>query len=116
MLDADRERLLRGHMDEKLHNVLAWEIDHARAFYRSADPGIELVHPTSRDCLRTASTLYSEILDEIERRDYNVFGGRVSVGLRRRAEVGVSGLRGSWQARRRERPGALRAGPTTPRS
>ena len=38
-------------------------------------------HPTSQDCLRTAFTLYAEILDEIERADYDVFGRRVSVGL-----------------------------------
>ena len=103
---VDRDRLRRGRVDEPIRNLLAWEIERARGFYRQADPGIELVHPTSRDCLRTARTLYSEILDEIERRDYDVFSGRVSVGLRRRADVGLHGLRGSWRARR--------AGPTTP--
>ena len=97
---VDRDRLRRGRVDEPIRNLLAWEIERARGFYRQADPGIELVHPTSRDCLRTARTLYSEILDEIERCDYDVFGGRVSVGLRRRADVGLHGLRGSWRARR----------------
>ena len=40
-------------------------------------PGIELVHPTSRDCLRTAFDALRGILDEIERADYDVFSGRV---------------------------------------
>jgi 15-cis-phytoene synthase len=108
-LDAfgvDRERLGRGRVDESIRNLLAAEIERARRLYRAADPGIDLVHPSSRDCLRTARTLYSEILDEIERRDYDVFHGRVVVGLRRRAQVALSGLRGSWTSRR--------AGPTTP--
>jgi 15-cis-phytoene synthase len=108
-LDAfgvDRERLGRGRVDESIRNLLAAEIERARRLYRAADPGIDLVHPSSRDCLRTARTLYSEILDEIERRDYDVFHGRVVVGLPRRAQVALSGLRGSWTSRR--------AGPTTP--
>jgi phytoene synthase len=114
MFGVDRERLRRGRVDEPIRNLLAWEIERTRGFYRAADPGIELVHPTSRDCLRTARTLYSEILDEIERRDYDVFSGRVSVGLRRRADVGFTGLRGSWRARRPGRAAAPRPGPTTP--
>jgi phytoene synthase len=97
---VDRDRLARGRVDESIRNLLAWEIERARGLYASAAPGIELVHPTSRDCLRTAATLYREILDEIERADYDVFSRRVQVGLARRASVGITGLRGSWTARR----------------
>jgi phytoene synthase len=87
-------------VDESIRNLLAWEIERARGRYASAAPGIELVHPTSRDCLRTAHALYRGILDEIELADYDVFSRRVRVGLARRAGVGLSGLRGSWRARR----------------
>jgi phytoene synthase len=97
---VDRDRLRRGRVDEPIRNLLAWEIERTRGLYRKAEPGIGLVHPTSRDCLRTAFTLYGEILDEIERADYDVFSGRVSVGLARRASVGARGLRGAWSARR----------------
>jgi phytoene synthase len=97
---VDRDRLRRGRVDEPIRNLLAWEIERARDYYRRADAGIALVHPSSRDCLIVARTLYSEILEEIERRDYDVFHGRVTVGARRRAGVGLTGLRASWQARR----------------
>lgn len=97
---VDRDRLRRGRVDEPIRNLLAWEIERARTLYRQAEPGIELVHPTSRDCLRTALTLYEEILDEIERADYDVFSHRVSVGLARRGVVGLSGVRRSLRARR----------------
>ncbi len=97
---VDRDRLRRGRVDEPIRNLLAWEIERTRGLYRKAEPGIDLVHPSSQDCLRTAFTLYSEILDEIERADYDVFSGRVSVGLARRAAVGAHGLRGAWSARR----------------
>jgi phytoene synthase len=101
---VDRDRLARGRVDESIRNLLAWEIERARRLYAKAAPGIALVHPSSRDCLRTALTLYAEILDEIERADYDVFSGRVQVGLARRATVGLSGLRGAWTARRGGRP------------
>jgi phytoene synthase len=97
---VDRGRLRRGRVDEPIRNLLAWEIERARKLYRSAEPGIELVHPTSQDCLRTAFTLYSAILDEIERNDYDVFSRRARVGLGRRAAVGLSGLRRAVSARR----------------
>lgn len=97
---VDRERLRRGRVDEPIRNLLAWEIERARELYRRAEPGIDLVHPTSRDCLRTALMLYEAILDEIERRDYDVFSGRVAVGLGRRGLVAVSGLGGAVRARR----------------
>jgi phytoene synthase len=100
---VDRDRLARGRVDESIRNLIAWEIERARGLYARAKPGIELVHPTSQDCLRTAHTLYAGILDEIERVDYDVFSNRVSVRFTRRATVGLTGLRGSWTARRGDR-------------
>jgi len=104
---VDRDRLRRaahrGDVDEPIRNLLATEIARARDLYRHAGPGIELVDPTSRDCLRTALVLYSRILDEIEAADYNVFGGRLSVPVTQRAGVAARGLIGAVSARR-ERP------------
>jgi len=107
---VDRDRLARGVVDEPIRNLLAWEIERARRLYASAAPGIDLVHPTSRDCLRTALQLYAGILDEIELADYDVFSGRVQVGAARRLRVGLSGLGRSLAARR----GGLPSVPPTP--
>jgi phytoene synthase len=100
---VDRQRLARGVVDESIRNLLAWEIERARRLYAKAAPGIELVHPTSRECLRTALRLYAAILDEIEHADYDVFGRRVTVSVRRRISVGARGLRGALSARRGDR-------------
>lgn len=108
---VDRDRLARRVADGPIRNLLAYEIERARALYRSAEPGIDLVHATSRDCLRTAFTLYSEILDAVEEADYDVFGTRAQVGIRRRAQVGLTGLRRARAAR----VDAQRAGRATPR-
>ena len=99
MFGVDRDRLARRRVDEPIRNLLAWEIERARGLYRSAEPGIELVHPTSRPCLRVAFTLYQEILDEIERAGYDVFSDRVAVGLRRRGRVALAGYRQALLAR-----------------
>ena len=96
---VDRARLRRGRVDEPIRNLLAWESERARGFYRRAAPGIELVDATSRDCLRTAATLYEGILDESERADYDVFTRRVAVGMGTRGRVGASGLVRSVRAR-----------------
>jgi 15-cis-phytoene synthase len=100
MFGVDEDRLRRGVVDESIRNLMAWEIERTRALYAAAAPGIELVHPTSRDCLRAASTLYADILTEIERADYDVFSHRVRVGQLRRASVGVTALRGAVASRR----------------
>jgi phytoene synthase len=97
---VDRDRLRRGRVDEPIRNLLAFEIERARTLYRSAEPGIALVHPTSQDCLRTALALYSAILEEIEANDYDVFGRRQAVGLGQRARVGIRGGLRAWQTRR----------------
>lgn len=70
---VDRDRLARRRVDEPIRNLLAWEIERTRVRYRSAEAGIPLTATTSHRCLRTALRRYEAILDEIERRDYNVF-------------------------------------------
>jgi phytoene synthase len=98
---VDRAALLRaratGSPTEPVRRLVAFELDRTRQLYRSARPGIELVERSSRDCLRTAWTLYGEILDEIEKLDHNVFSCRASVRLRRRIRVAGAGLaRAAW--------------------
>jgi 15-cis-phytoene synthase len=100
--DLDRTRLEPGRrVSDPVRSLIAYEIARTREIYRSAKPGIDLVHPSSRACLRTATTLYSAILDEIERADYDVFSRRVSVGPARRVAVAGPGLVTSWVTRAR---------------
>ena len=87
-------------MDGPVRRLLAYEIARTRELYRSAEPGIRLLHPTSRDCVRTAFRLYGGILDEVERADYQVLDRRVSVSAPRRAAVAGPGLVRAVLARR----------------
>jgi phytoene synthase len=99
----DRARLQARVTDADVRALIAYEVARTRRIYDRAAPGIELVHPTSQPCLRTAFTLYRGILDEIERADYDVFGGRASVGRPRRVAVAARGLLDARRARRPSR-------------
>jgi phytoene synthase len=101
LFGVDRERLDRGVVDGPIRRLLAYEIARCRELFRAAEPGIRLLHPTSRDCIRTAFTLYGGILDEIERADYRVLDRRVSVPMPRRLAVAVPGLLRAARARSR---------------
>jgi phytoene synthase len=103
MFGVDRQHLLRGVVDGPVRRLLAHEIARCREVYRSAEPGIRLLDPTSRDCVRTAFRLYGGILDEVERADYRVLDRRVSVGAGRRASVALPGLVRAVRARRTPR-------------
>jgi phytoene synthase len=70
---VDRDRLTRGRVDEPIRNLLAWEIERTRRLYRRAETGIPLAAVTSQRCLGTALRSHERMLDDIERRDYDVF-------------------------------------------
>jgi 15-cis-phytoene synthase len=88
-------------VDANLRRLLAYQIARARELFRAAEPGIRLLAPDSRDCVRTAATLYGGILDAVEDADYRVLEQRVAVGPRRRAAVVVPGLLSAWRSRLR---------------
>ncbi|GAB2736439.1 phytoene/squalene synthase family protein [Amycolatopsis magusensis] len=95
-VDRERLRWCRAHrrVDQPVRRALADQIATTRAVYRRARPGIAMLHPASRPCVRTAFDLYSRILDRIEAAEYNVFARRATVSLRRRVVVaGVAAAR-----------------------
>ncbi len=64
----------------------------ARRFYARAQPGLNMLEPHSRPCVRTAFILYGEILDAVERDGYASVQRRSAVPLTRRAAVAAAGL------------------------
>jgi 15-cis-phytoene synthase len=76
-------------------DLMAFEVERARALYRSADRGIPLLPPASARAIRAARVLYSRILDVIEARGYDVFSGRATVpGWRKAAVVAATVVTG----------------------
>ena len=97
-----RQTLARGQVTPLVRELLRFEIERTRALYAFAEPGIAMLHPTSRDCLRTAFTLYGGILDQVERSGYRVLNQRVSVPLTRRLSVAVPAMARARAVRRDE--------------
>lgn len=95
-----RSDLAAGPTPRPVRELLAFEIGRTRALYAEARPGIDLLDPGSRDCIRTAYTLYGGILDAVEKADYQVLDRRVGVPLARRLAVALPALVRARLARR----------------
>jgi phytoene synthase len=105
-----RHDLAAAQASPAVRALLAFEVERARAHYRAAEPGIELLAPSSRPCIRVAFDLYQGILDEVERAGYQVLDRRVRVPRRRR--LGVAGRH--WAAARVAARAERRVSVTTP--
>ncbi len=58
---------------------MRYQIARNRRLYREAWPGVALLHPEGRLAIAAASRFYEGILEDIEKRDYDVFRGRAQV-------------------------------------
>ncbi|MDQ1286877.1 MAG: phytoene/squalene synthase family protein [Actinomycetota bacterium] len=99
-----RETLERGVVTAPIRELLRFEVARTRSLYAFAEPGINMIHPTSRDGVRAAFVLNSEILDAIEAAHYQVLTQRVSVPLSRRLAVALPAWRHARSVRRAEGP------------
>ena len=63
-----------------------------REVYREAAPGLAMLEPVSRPCIRTAFVLYGGILDAVAADGYRSVQRRAVVPRRRRAAVALDGL------------------------
>ncbi|MGH8869978.1 MAG: phytoene/squalene synthase family protein [Actinomycetes bacterium] len=100
--EVERADLAAGRPSSRLRDLLAFEVARTRALYARARPGIAMLHPSSQACIATAFTLYSAILDEVERSGYAVLDRRVSVPVSRRLRVAAPAIvraRRAWRMR-----------------
>ncbi|WAU83107.1 phytoene/squalene synthase family protein [Streptomyces sp. Qhu-G9] len=93
---VDRELLCwsrrTGLRDRRITDALKAVEDLTRGVYREAAPGIAMLDPVTRPCIRTAFVLYGGILDAVADDGYGVLHRRAVVPRRRRAAVAVDGL------------------------
>ncbi|MFF0015683.1 phytoene/squalene synthase family protein [Streptomyces sp. NPDC005374] len=109
-------RLLRwsrntGRSDGRITDALREFEALTRELYRAAAPGIALLDPVSRPCIRTAFVLYGAILDAVAQEGYRSVQGRAVVSRRRRAAVALDGLTRVSAARLRARTAGRRTAP-----
>ncbi|MFH9728416.1 phytoene/squalene synthase family protein [Streptomyces sp. NPDC017254] len=104
---VDRELLRRcrdtGRQDTRVTAALREFEALTRRVYREAEPGLSMLDPVSRPCIRTAYILYGGILDAVARDGYAVLHRRSLVPRRERAAVAANGLARVLAARLRHR-------------
>ncbi|PRH76555.1 phytoene synthase [Streptomyces solincola] len=81
-----------GRDDPRIRAALVAAAELTRGVYREAEPGIAMLEPRTRPCIRTAFVLYGGILDAIAADGYAVLHRRSVVPRRRRAAVAAGGL------------------------
>ncbi|MBS0262132.1 MAG: phytoene/squalene synthase family protein [Planctomycetes bacterium] len=67
------------HTDPRFQQLMQFEVSRAREYYARARPLFEYLEPQGRPILEAMLRIYGGILDEIERRRYDIFKGRVSL-------------------------------------
>lgn len=98
-----------GGRDSRITAALRAAEDLTRGVYRQAAPGLAMLDPSARPCIRTAYILYQGILDAVARDGYAVLHRRAVVSRRRRAVIAADGLVRVATARLRVRHGSGRA-------
>ncbi|SDI13272.1 phytoene synthase [Sinosporangium album] len=104
---VDRELLTwsrrTGNRDPRITDALRAAADLTQGVYGDAAPGIAMLDPAARPCIRTAVILYRDILRAIEADGYAVVHRRAVVSRARRGAVACRGLAEVAAARVRAR-------------
>lgn len=74
--EITESELFSGNISDKFIELMKFQIERARSYYKSADKGIALLSSDSSLPVYLARYNYSRILDKIEENKYNVFSQR----------------------------------------
>ena len=84
--------LAEGRITENWRQFMKFQIDRTRQLYDESWAGVRMLEREGQLAIGAASVFYQGILDEIEKRDYDVFSGRASLN----ALGKVSRIPGLW--------------------
>lgn len=90
------EELLAERVSPRLRMLLAHESVRAYEQYDRAEPLVDLIDPVGRPVLRAIMGIYRALLDEINRRDFEVLAARIAVPRWRKALIALAALRGRF--------------------
>lgn len=99
--DVTREVLERRVATPQVKAALRHQIDRVKRLEERSRPGVDMLHPSSRDCIEAARVLYCGIADQVVAIDYEVFKKRAKVPMTRRLSVALPAWRRAVRARHR---------------
>ena len=85
-----------GLVDGAFRALMRFQVDRARGYYRSAEQLSPRLEAPGRAVFQVMLRTYRGLIDEIERRDYDVFRGRVSLSPWRKLALVARALPVRW--------------------
>lgn len=92
----NEEGLRSGVRDDRFRDLMRFEAERAADYYRQAEPLAGLLRPAGRAVFVTMLRTYRGLLDEIVRRDYDVFSRRVRLSRLYKLWLAARALPVSW--------------------
>jgi phytoene synthase len=86
------EDLRAGNRNEAFLKLMRFEAARARSYYDQSATLLDLIHPRSRPSLWALISIYSRLLERIERSNYDVFARRVRLPLWEKSWIVVRAL------------------------
>lgn len=87
--------------DERFVDLMRFQVARAESYYRNAEDLFAYIDPVGKPMLRAMLRVYGGILEEIARRDYDVFSRRVTLPAWRKMIIAADALvRGRWAGTR----------------
>lgn len=84
MFNITENDFVHENNSAQFKELIKFEINRTRTLYNEAWEGINLLDRDGRTAVRCASNLYEEVLNEIEKHEYNVFIKRHKISLLKR--------------------------------
>lgn len=91
-----QQEMAAGVENAALRDLVRFEVERTRDFYRRSEPLVELVGPQSRPCLVAMRRIYGGILDSIVQQDGAVLSRRARIPTWRKLMIATEAW---WQAR-----------------
>jgi phytoene synthase len=91
------EQLMRGPGDPAVRELMRFEVARARGYYAAAEGLSSHLRPPGRAVFQVILRTYRGLLDEIERRGYDVFRVRVSLSRWRKLGLVLQALPVRWE-------------------
>lgn len=85
--DVSEAELLAAKDSPKLRKLVKFQTERAKEFYKAGPELVPLIVDESRDALGSLVAIYQRLLEEIERREYDVFTERVSLSTQEKMRL-----------------------------
>jgi 15-cis-phytoene synthase len=96
--DYTIEDIRAERRDDRFHELMKFQVARARDYYTRGQRLFEYLDPRGRPILDAMLGIYGGLLDEIERRDYDVYSNRARLSTPRKLAIaGSAVLRHRWR-------------------